>query len=60
MKMLDGSLAEKLYSWPHEDNQQTNQCEQNMLSPRKISEFYKNEVTYINGMNFYTATLIKI
>ena len=46
---MDGSLAEKLYSWPHEDNQQTSRCEENMLSPRKVTEFNKNEVTYING-----------
>lgn len=45
---MDGSLAEKLYDWPS-DAQSEDEFVDNKLSPRKVTEFKKNEVTYING-----------
>ena len=45
---MDGSLAEKLYDWPS-DAQTEDDFEDNKLSPRQVTEFKKNEVTYING-----------
>ena len=46
---MDGSLAEKLYDWP-EDGQTQVEITENKLSPRKVTEYHKNQVAYINGM----------
>lgn len=50
MKVMDGSLAEKLYDWPDEENCESmaNQSNDNKLHPKRVMEFHKNEVTYIN------------
>jgi len=49
MKVMEGSLAEKLYDWPCENESGDDViCDQNKLSPRQITEFDKNQVTYIN------------
>lgn len=54
---MDGSLAEKLYDWPS-DAQTEDDFEDNKLSPRQVTEFKKNEVTYINGKTFLVFLLL--
>lgn len=47
MKIVDGALSENLYDWPGQENA-TSQSEIKKMAPRKVTEYYKNQVAYIN------------
>lgn len=42
LKVIDGSLHEEMYEWPSESEGET------QMTPRQVSQFQKNQVTYIN------------
>ena len=49
MKIMDGSLYENLYDWPEDQKKESISSEPKKMTPRKITEYHKNQVAYING-----------
>lgn len=48
MKIMDGSLYENLYDWPEDQKKESISSEPKKMTPRKITEYHKNQVAYIN------------
>ena len=46
---MDGSLYENLYDWPEDQEKENISSEPKKMTPRKITEYHKNQVAYING-----------